>query len=854
VNALLKTTFDYILKRAADAGRLLARAVSAAAKLIAGLAVYLWRRPTRTKVKVAAVTIVAVVLVGTPSVQGGTEVLQLPSDGEEVHPSSVLAEGRLYKLTVSGTITGAADGRRFDAQFITKDDPFDVPRDSIVVDGELLHADLMDPEDHVYTYYVPGRGRGIGLRFRDEIAPGVDGGYFDNRGAFEVELSEAEFRCWVADDETAVAGGATFHYTLDPIPRSGDIVVLEIYHARGNDRELVFKIDSDRFIDGAVGFPQRLTKRRENTFEWFGYGNVGSYAYRAVAPGIYESKLTVESGDDKFTAFPPDSDKEFLRIAVLPSAQDPRYNVQAVLPENENDRPFFPYYSPRAAHPIYGPVLGIEGIHVSGEEEPTAPSFLYYCPADREGRPVNSPAVFYVKRMINVALSSLDEADPTYTYEPMAPLNAVFDDELVDKLTELRIRLPYNTSGEEDLLWELDNLPPPYGIAATDDELGKIVGKPTVEYLLNSTIGIRGVPAPVPVSFFDNMKGYDADDPYHSVYHTFTEVGKRVNDEYGQYTPAPTEKSAVIEGKRYDINDADFIALMMAICYQECGFVHRTQSGLIYRAGKGRGSATGYMQCTADLIRGTNYKITLPTDDGLVSVRLNNLPTNSKYAVRTVARFNIEIGASFLREMLNQPAASTWHSAIRAEMNGSGVLSFGSKTGTVNRVKLTGAMYNAGPATMKVIINDVYDDPNTTRNEGVAYFLNDCEGDVEPFLERFREDLDRYRKGDYTFPIQERGATGEERLRKLIHWLGPYWYRKKAPITWDEAALMKLDIEVIPYVQGLSTNFGKFRKNGEYYLKTYDFSGLWHRPKKKAEPEELVRPWRGLKYVFLNQE
>jgi hypothetical protein len=826
-----------------------------ATRAVVRVAVYLWRRPLRFKIKAAAAAFIAIILVGTPSVQGGMELLQLPASGEEVYPGTVLAEGKLYKLRISGTIIGSADGRKFDAQFVTKDGPFDTPRDSIVIDGERAHADLMNPGDHSYTYYVPGHDKKIALKFRDEVAPGVEGGYFDNRGACDVELTEAEFRCRVADDETAAAGGAKFYYTLDPIPRTGDIVILEIYRAGiDGNRELIFKVDSDRFIDGAVGAPQRLTKYRENEFEWFGFGNVGSYAYRPVTPGIYEAKLTVESGQDKFSAFPPDSSKEFLRIAVLPGAADPRSNVGAVLAENEDGRKYFPYYSPRAAHPIYGPILGVEGIYVTGAEEAAKPSFLYYSPVDREGRAVNSPAIFYVKRTINVALSTLDEADTSYVYEPMAPLNAVYDDELVAKIKEFRTRLPYNTGPEEELLWELDNLPPAYGIAPSDDELGRVIGKPTIESLLNAKFAIRGFPAEIPISYFDNMKGFDETDPYHSLYHTFWEVGKRVNAEYRQYTPAPVEKKAVIEGKRYDINDADFVALMMAVCYQECGFVHRTQSGLIYRAGKGRGSATGYMQCTADLIKGTNYKITLPTDDGLVDVRLNQLPTNSKYAVRNVARCNIEIGASFLREMLNQPAATTWHSAIRGEMKGSGSLSFGSRSGTINRVKLTGAIYNAGPATMKVIINEVYDDPDTTKNEGVAYFLDDCEGDVEPFLERFREDLDKYRKGLYTFPIQKRGAPGDDRLGKLIRWLGPYWYKKKAPITWEEAALMKLDVEVIPYVRGLAVNFEKFRKNDDYYFKTLDFNGLWQRPKKKAEPEEVVRPWRGLKYVFLNGE
>jgi hypothetical protein len=836
-------------------GSLIKRGVRGIARGVAWVVVYLWRRPLRTKIKAAATTFIAIILVGTPSVQGGMEALQLPANGEEVYPGTVLAEGKLYKLRVSGTIVGAVDGRKFDAQFITKDGPFDTPRDSIVINGERVHADLMDPDGHAYTYYVPGHNNKVALRFRDEVAPGVEGGYFDNRGAFDVELTEAEFRCWAADDEIAVGGGATFYYTLDPIPRSGDMVVLEIYKAlnEGN-RELIFKVDCDRFIDGAVGAPQRLTKYRENTFEWFGFGNVGSYAYRPVTPGIYEAKLTVESGQDKFSAFPPDSSKEFLRVAILPGAVDPQYNVRAVLPENEEGRRFFPYYSPRAAHPIYGPILGVEGIYVTGAEEAIKPSFLYYSPVDREGRAVNSPAVFYVKRTINLALSTLDEADTSYVYEPMTPLNAVYNDELVGKLKELRTRLPYNTGPEEELLWELDNLPPAYGIAPSDDELGRIIGKPTIKHLLNVKFAIKGLPTEIPISYFDNMKGFDEADPYGSLYHTLWEVGKRVNAEYRQYTPAPADKNAVIEAKRYDINDADFVALMMAVCYQECGFVHRTQSGLIYRAGKGRGSATGYMQCTADVIKGTNYKISLPTDDGLVAVRLNQLPKNSKYAVRNIARCNIEIGASFLREMLNQPAAATWHSAIRGEMKGSGSLSFGSRSGTINRVKLTGAIYNAGPATMKVILNEVYDDPDTTKNEGVAYFLNDCEGDVEPFLERFREDLDKYRKGLYTFPIQKRGTPGDDRLGKLIRWLGPYWYKKKAPITWEEAALMKLDIEVIPYVRGLAVNFEKFRKNDDYYFKTLDFSGLWQRPKKKTEPEEVVRPWRGLKYVFLNRE
>jgi hypothetical protein len=165
-----------------------------AVRTVVWVGVYLWRRPLRFKIKAAAAVFIAIILVGTPSVQGGMELLQLPASGEEVYPGTALAEGKLYKLRISGTIIGSAGGRRFDAQFVTKDGPFDTPRDSIVIDGERAHADLMDPGGHSYTYYVPGHDKKIALKFRDEVAPGVEGGYFDNRGAFDVELTEAEFR------------------------------------------------------------------------------------------------------------------------------------------------------------------------------------------------------------------------------------------------------------------------------------------------------------------------------------------------------------------------------------------------------------------------------------------------------------------------------------------------------------------------------------------------------------------------------------------------------------------------------------------------------------------------------------
>ena len=82
---------------------------------------------------------------------------------------------------------------------------------------------------------------------------------------------------------------------------------------------------------------------------------------------------------------------------------------------------------------------------------------------------------------------------------------------------------------------------------------------------------------------------------------------------------------------------------------------------------------------------------------------------------------------------------------------------------------------------------------------------------------------------------------------KLIHWLGPYWYKKKAPISWESAALMKLDIEVIPYVQGLEINFVRFRDFGESYFKSKNFGGLWQRPRKRQEEMTTeLKPYRGV--------
>ena len=815
---------------------------------VAAVVRYLWTRPRRTKLKGAAAALAAVVLVLTPFDKGDAGIVLLPADGTEITLPHTLLDGKLYKLIVSGTYVGAGDGRRYDAEYVTESDPFDTPRSSLVVDDRLATADLRDEANHRYTYYVAGRGLPLRLRLTDRLtAGGPEGGYFDNEGFLEVTLEEADFRFYADDDPGRLSPAIVLRYSLEPPPRPGDVVSLEVLARKaGGDREVVFAAASDGYVDPAAGFPLRLGKAPVNKFTWYGVANKGAHVYQPLPPGLYDARLSVRAGNDVYYAFPPDVKSQFLTVAVLPASSDPRYNPRPVIARDDRGRNAFPYYSPRATHPILGLLEGVENIYAPGEEY-DEPAFLYYSPVDAEGAAVASGAVFYVKRAVNLALATLAECDPAYEYAPLRNISGVYDDEMVAKTVEFRRRLPYDTAEEERILDRVDNLPPARGYAANDEELGRILGRPTLEHLLNLKFTIQGFPTELPLREFDNYKAYDESDPYHSLYHTFWEVGSRVNAERRRYG-SPPASGAPTPGKKYDPSDADFVAILMAISYQECGFVHTLSDGICYRVGRGRGSATGYMQCTADLIKGTNYKITFPTADGLVATRINRLPYNSRYAVRNVARFNVEIGSYFLREVIDQANSASYGKTFARATTGDGVLSWASARGCVNRVKLAGAMYNAGPGAMRVIITEVYDDPTTpARNEGVDYFVEDCEGDLAPFLARFRKDLYEYSRGRKKFPLQKKGAAGTERLQKLIRWLGPFWHKKYEGISWEEAALIKLDREVIPYVDGLATNYINFRKNGEYYFKARNFYGLWQRPKRVASIADAIRPARGLR-------
>jgi hypothetical protein len=838
-----------VLGRAARAVWRLSWAVTRwCGRRVAALARYLWTRPRRTKLKGAAAAVASVVLVLTPFDKGDAGVVLLPTDGSEVTVPHTLLDGKLYKLTVSGTYVGAGDGRRYDAEYVTESDPFDTPRSSIVIDDRLATADVKDEANHRYTYYVAGRGKAVRLRVSDRlIAGGPEGGYFDNEGFLEVTLEEADFRFLVDDDPACLCLSTVFRYTLDPPPRPGDVVRLEVFrHTDDGKGEKVFEAASDGYVDPAQGYPMRLGKDPVNKFTWLNVANVGPGAFKPLPPGLYDARLSVRSGKDVYYAFPPDVSAGHLTVAVLPASSDPRFNPQPIIAKDEEGENAFPYYSLGTPQPILGPIKGVENIYVEGETY-ERPGFLYYSPPGESGEAVASGAVYYVKRTLNLALATLGECDTSYEYTPRRNIWGVYDDDMVACVAEFRRRFPYDTTAEERILDGVDNLPPGRGYAATEEDLGRIIGPALIEHALYLKFKIEGVPVELPLREFDNFQAYNESDPYHSLYHTFWEVGRRVNAEKRRYSPPPTSGDPV-PGKKYDPSDADFVAFMMAISYQECGFAHALADGPCYRVGRGRGSATGYMQCTADLIHGTNYKITFPTEGGLVATRMNRLPYNSRYAVRNVARFNIEIGAQFLREMIDQANSRSYGKDFARATSGDGCLSWGTEKGRVNRVKLASAMYNAGPGSVKVMITEIYDDPTTAAtNEGVDYFLNDCEGDMTPFLARFREDLYEYSRGRKRFPIQKKGAAGTERVEKLIRWLGPFWHKKKEGISWPEAALMKLDREVISYVDCLAANYKFFRRNDDYYFKTRNFYGLQLRRKRVESLASVIRAPRGLR-------
>jgi len=370
-----------ILAAGALAGlRAIFAALSSCLSAAAAVVRYLRARPLRTKLKAAAAATASFLLVLTPFDKADPGVVLLPTDGTEITLPHTMLPGKLYKLTVRGTYVGASDGRRYDAEYVTQSDPFDTPRSSLVIDDRLVSADVRDKVNHRYTYYVAGRGRGARLRVVDRLTrAGPEGGYFDNEGFLEVTLEEADFRFYADDDATKQALATTFRYSLDPPPRPDDVVVLEIFARATGGREKVFEAASDGYVAPSAGFPLRLGRKPRNEFTWYGVANTGPKAYEPLPPGLYDVRISVKSGRDVFYAYPPDAKSQYLTVAVLPASSDPRRNPQPIIAQDDRGRNAFPYYSPRASHPILGPIEGVERIYVPGQTF-AQPGFLYYSP------------------------------------------------------------------------------------------------------------------------------------------------------------------------------------------------------------------------------------------------------------------------------------------------------------------------------------------------------------------------------------------------------------------------------------------------------------------------------------------
>jgi hypothetical protein len=141
----------------------------------------------------------------------------------------------------------------------------------------------------------------------------------------------------------------------------------------------------------------------------------------------------------------------------------------------------------------------------------------------------------------------------------------------------------------------------------------------------------------------------------------------------------------------------------------------------------------------------------------------------------------------------------------------------------------------------------LYDDPSTQKNESVEVFLDQCDADMEKYLKKFREDLKAHAIGGYKFPL-EATEEGRRRYQQLMEWLGPYWKSKYPDISWEEAALMKLDREVIGYCRNVAVNLPKLMRSREEIFKNQTFYVLLV-PQEEEKIKEEMEPSGGVNSV-----
>jgi hypothetical protein len=749
----------------------------------------------------------------------------IPLDGR-VLLTDTLTEGKLYKLIISGEYSSDISKNNSSDKNASK-----LPE--IYINNIRVSPDNISGNKQIF--YVIGEGKPFELRIVDKGVGDIIGlTYLDNTGNIYTTIEEANFKVWTDTKPYLQSERFIFYYSLDPIPGKDDRIFFRLIN---DDKEEVYYIDNKQELQFREGYPSFLTTNQQNEFMWFGCYYDENDNLKFFEPGLYELQIGMKRKGEEFIASPLPGEKIPVFIAIT-------HRMNGEFPEviqrkEFNNRDAFPYYTHRCLKQVQSFPAGIKGLY--SPDEGIGSDFLYF---GERGPWLNfgesaPECIGLIQRTLNIIRGTYTEIyEKDKEGDGLIEITSIYDHQMRKLVKWFKEKYKVSSQIEKDLLRKAINLPPMSEAEPTSEELSYIICGDTLKEILNTEFKPESFPDSIKLQDLDNLPAYNPDDERYSLFHLFEEIGRWANKKT-KYTKQPDDKDNLREGIIYDISDDAFIALLMAVSYQESGFVQRTGSGRIFRAGRGWGSATGYMQLTADVIRMDSYVIRFFNKDKTRSITLGSLPFHLRYFVRNVNRFNIEIGAQFLKEMWENCGRSTFDKRFREEMKLGGLLDATNIDGLLNRVKLAGASYNAGPEGLRVIIQYPYDDPNTKENESVDMFFDDYDADFEKYVKRFRDDLVLYSQNKLTFPM-EKTSKGKQLLNKLLHWLGPYWKGRIDGISWIEAAIMKLDREVIPYVHNTSINVPKLLNKNirEKIFKEEKFAVLVVKKKKEDKEEE----------------
>jgi hypothetical protein len=688
-------------------------------RTLRGLGAFLGRQWTRERTSLrfdwgflGLVGFYGLLLAVMPSPASDPFELDVPADGSVVATALPLERGRLYKVTVGG-VYRYRFGSLADAQFRSSEgESFDVLFPTVVINDRLARAQHRDIERHRYTFYIAGEGVPLTARiydfwdrgFGDEVIP-----YWDNAGRLVLNVREADFRCRPLP-APARDGRPLYliHYDLDPVPEPTDTVTLRVWRLDDEldeGRELVFLADTDQPVE-SYGDRRYLGREGANDFGWFGTANLGRFRDHPVPFGDYLAEVRVESAGRSFSTVDWSDPDDAVHLAVLPTAEDPDGPFRLERLTDAEGRDLYGYKPPRALTPVLGPA----------EVAATHPDFpcLAHQPGLTDAPGYHSPVLAHLKRRLNLALTTAAELDGV-GFTPCGDVDGQFDEELVRLLGAFRERFPFADPAAEAFLRRYGNLAGELGEGPVPAELLSRVVSPAVFAALNELrFSLPGLPGEWTLDDFDNLPFYDADNPRRSLYHRFAELAARFNAARPDGEPHPgfleTDQRELLLNPRarYDIADGAFRAFCQAVSYQECGLMHVLGSGRSYRAAYGHGSATGYMQLTGDPVRSGSYQLFYDVDGEPVRVGFPSLPVETRYDLRYINELNLQVGVQYLKLVLASQSRWEFDPRCRDAYRPGGVLDFTTRWGTTLRLKLAGAMYNAGPYGVKVILRDVY--------------------------------------------------------------------------------------------------------------------------------------------------